>query len=288
MKTAMDQLTKLKLAIAISRFGHGGARLAGRVRTLGIVAFDELLHDLDRSDHDHVNAEAETLNAKGVAAALLGSDDYPRALSQTRGAPACLFYRGRLDLAAAPGVGVCGSRNASPEGLRAATACGEVAASRGLAVVSGYARGVDMATHVSTLASGGATVIVLPEGIDRFRIKRGPFAEVWDPERVLILSQFSPTRPWSAGAAMMRNGVIIGLSRALVVVEANEKGGTLAAGTKALELNRRVIALEFSQIPHGNALLLQRGAVPARSRAELSTRLEEITDDSTGNQLMFL
>lgn len=284
----MDQLAKLKLAIAGARFGHGDSRLAGRARTLGIDAFDEILSGLGRSDHDRLTAEAEALHARGVAAALLGSDEYPERLSQTRGAPPYLFYLGKQDLMTAPGVGMCGSRNASPEGLRAAAAGGEVASSQGLTVVSGYARGVDMTAHVSALASGGSTVIVLPEGIDAFRIKKGPFAEVWDPERVLVLSQFAPTRPWSAGAAMMRNGVIIGISRALIVVEAGEKGGTLAAGTKALELNRRVITLEFSQTPPGNAVLLQQGALPARSPDELAARLEQVAEDSSGNQLMIL
>jgi hypothetical protein len=99
------------------------------------------------------------------------------------------------------------------------TACGEVATQHGLTVVSGYARGVDRIAHVSALSSGGSTVIVLPEGINHFRVKPGPVADVWDKERVLVLSQFSPSRPWSAGNAMARNNAIIGLSLALVVVQ---------------------------------------------------------------------
>jgi DNA processing protein len=183
---------------------------------------------------------------------------------------------------------MCGSRNATEEGLKAAIACGEVAARQGLAVVSGYARGVDMATHVAALAAGGTTVIVLPEGINRFRVKREPFAEVWDPARALVVSQFAPTRPWSAGAAMTRNAVIIGLSLALVVVEASEKGGTLAAGTTALDLNRRVITLDFAQTPPGNSVLLRRGAVRARNRAELSGRLAQVVSNPGGNQLLMI
>ena len=123
---------------------------------------------------------------------------------------------------------------------------GRVATQQGLTVVSGYARGVDTVTHVSALASGGSTVIVLPEGINHFRVKRGPVADVWSEERVLVVSQFPQGRPWSAGNAMTRNNVIIGLSLALIVVEASEKGGTLAAGTKALQLNKPVLALEFT------------------------------------------
>jgi len=75
---------------------------------------------------------------------------------------------------------------------------------------------------------------------------------------------------------MTRNGVIIGLSLALVVVEAGETGGTLAAGKRALELGRRVIALEFTDTPRGNKMLLDRGAVAAADKTELSDFLNAL------------
>jgi DNA processing protein len=199
-----------------------------------------------------------------------------------------LFYTGAADLLTAHGIGVCGSRNASDEGLRAATACGEVATQQGLTVVSGYARGVDTTAHFSALSSGGSTVIVLPEGINRFRVKSGPVADAWNTERVLVVSQFSPGRPWSAGNAMARNNVIIGLSLALVVVEAGEKGGTLAAGTKALQLNKPVLALAFALNPRGNAALIRQGAISIRNRTELRARLMEVAKNPQGNQLSII
>jgi DNA processing protein len=102
---------------------------------------------------------------------------------------------------------------------------------------------------------------------------------------VLVVSQFSPSRPWSAANAMARNTVIIGLSLALVVVEAGDKGGTLAAGTKALQLNKPVLVLEFTPNPRGNAELIQRGAISVRNRIELRSRLIQVTENPQGNQL---
>jgi DNA processing protein len=283
----MDQVTMLRLAIAGSRYGRGDVRLAARVRKLGVVAFTDVLDALGSEDQDRIAAEAEALAARGVSAALLGVTGYPSLLSKIRDAPPSLFYLGSSDLLTVAGIGMCGSRNASDEGIRAAAACSQVAAEHGLAVTSGYARGVDMEAHVSALAAGGTTVIVLPEGIDRFRIKRGPLAQMWDSKRVLVISQFSPDRPWSAGSAMARNSVIIGISRALVVVEANEQGGSFAAGTRALEANRTVIALAFDKLPNGNAILMQRGAISVRNRTELARRLTELTGplvESTASQ----
>jgi DNA processing protein len=282
----MDEFTRLLLAVVASR--HGNARLTARARELGTTVFTDLLGDISRAEQERADEEASELSDRGVGAVLFGSPEYPHLLSHVRGAPSFLFYLGAVDLLTAHGIGMCGSRNASDEGLRAAAACGEVATQHGLTVVSGYARGVDIASHVSALSSGGSTVIVLPEGIDHFRVKRGPVADVWNKERVLVLSQFPPGRPWSAGNAMARNNVIIGLSLALVVVEASEKGGTLAAGTKALQLNKPVLTLEFAMNPHGNAELIRHGAISIRNRTELRARLIEVAKNPQGNQLSMI
>lgn len=282
----MDESAKLRLALVASR--HAGAGLAARARQLGVAAFDGLLSEVPGSELARAEDEASELAARGVSAALLGSPEYPRLLRHVRGAPPCLFYLGARDLLSARGIGVCGSRNATDEGLRAAAACAEVATHQGLAVISGYARGVDAATHTSALASGGRTIMVLPEGISHFRVKRGPIGNAWDPARALVVSQFPPSRPWSAGTAMARNSVIIGLSLGLIVVEAGAKGGTLAAGSRALQMNRQVLALEFGQNPPGNAELIRHGAIPVQNRAELCMRLAQMTDAPEGNQLSMI
>jgi DNA processing protein len=112
-----------------------------------------------------------------------------------------LFCMGDLRSLNAAAAGMCGSRQATPLGLKAARACGEEVSVRGLTVVSGYAKGVDTQTHLAALDQGGTTVIVLAEGINHFRIKR-EFAKSYDPERILVISQFHrpshgrPMRRW--------------------------------------------------------------------------------------------
>jgi DNA processing protein len=275
------------LALAVAAVRHGSAtRIAAQARSSGISAFIEHFESLGRDVREQVTHEAADLEVTGITALLLGSESYPAVLSQIPGAPPVLFCAGPTEILTHPSIGMCGSRTASDEGLRAATACAEVAAELDMTVISGYARGVDMATHVAALKSGGRTIIVLPEGIRRFRVKRGDFSDSWDPRRVLVISQFSPTQPWAASAAMTRNAVILGLGMALIVVEAGEKGGTLNAGMRALAVNRPVVALEFSEVPKGNALLLRRGAIAVRSRSELSGKLKVLLTETGGsNQL---
>jgi DNA processing protein len=283
----MDAGMRLQMALAASRHGYGDARLAARVRETGLEAFVELHTKITDAERERISHEAASLADRGVSAALMGDTSYPRLLSQFRSSPPFLFCLGSAKLLDMPAVGICGARNATDEGIRAAVACGEVAVEDGFTVVSGYARGVDTATHTSALTSGGNTIIVLPEGINHFRVKRS-MINVWDSTRTLVVSQFSPTKPWSASSAMIRNSTIIGLSLALVVVEASDKGGTLAAGTKALQVKKPVIALEFSSTPRGNAVLLQRGAVFAADRNQLRTRLRAVVAESGDGQLTMI
>jgi DNA processing protein len=231
---------------------------------------------LSQDQADAVEQSVERLASQNVSALLLGDADYPAMLAASRAAPPALFVRGAHELLREPGIGTCGSRHAAEASLLAARACSETVVAHRLSLVSGYARGVDMVTHIGALAQGGTTVIVLPEGIERFRVRRGEFADVWDPSRVVVVSQFSPNQPWNAGAAMARNAVISGLSRALVVVEAGDTGGTLAAGLHALERGQPVIVLQLDGEPAGNRILLDQGAIPVRSRQELTERLTDL------------
>ena len=230
-------------------------------------------------------ATRERWGATGTNAILLGQADYPLLLASLRQAPPALFYQGNADLLGMRSIGICGSRDASSQGLSAAYACGEEVARCGLAVISGYARGVDTKAHSAALDAGGSTVLVLAEGIARFKAKRWLASRPYDPPQVAVVSHLPPNRTWSAGGAMNRNSVIIGLSLGLVVIKAGETGGTLAAGMQALNERRPVIALEFRHdIPRGNKILLDHGAVPVRNLEQLRERLRHILAGSHPGQ----
>jgi DNA processing protein len=276
-----DVSTRLRLAIASTRFGGGPSKLTTKVRRDGPIAYEQVLDALTGEQAKQVEEIVERLIDQEVTAVLLADDGYPPLLAMSRNAPPALFVKGSHEVLSRPGVGTCGSRHASEESLRAARACSEVVASRGFNLVSGYARGVDMVTHVGALTTGGTTTVVLAEGIERFRIRRGELAESWDPSRCVVVSQFSPTQPWSAGGAMTRNAVISGLSKALVVVEAGETGGTLAAGLHALERGQPVLVLQLYGAPAGNQLLVNKGATPVRSREELDGRLADLPSNGS-------
>ncbi|MFI5712927.1 DNA-processing protein DprA [Kribbella sp. NPDC051620] len=238
---------------------------------------EDALSGLDAFSQAAMFEQAADLRSRSIEALLYGDDDYPASLVHNgRPVAPVLFLWGERRLLTAHGIGMCGSRSASSLGLKAAQSCGQAVSYRNLAVVSGYAKGVDTETHLAALRTGGHTVIVLAEGFNHFKIKQS-FSSDFDPRRCLVVSQFPPTQPWGAYAAMARNKIIYGLSDALVVVEAGERGGTRAAGEGALKLGRPVFVLDFgSETPAGNVALLKAGGIPVRSVDELGEVLDRL------------
>lgn len=286
--SSADRLTTALLAFEVHRTP---SKIRSWLRTTQDPFGDGSLQQaLPYTDVAALRREAEHFANDGIDAVIFGAAGYPMTLVQVKSAPPILFYKGNRSLLEAPAVGMCGSRSATERGLRAAMACGEEVASKGLTIVSGYAKGVDTETHLAALMSGGTTVIVLAEGIAHFRTKRA-FAETGLPDdRVLVVSQFPPRQRWSAWAAMTRNGLISAISRALVVIEVGETGGTLNAGLQALDMRRPVLALEFAEgaTPRGNEVLFTKGAHPVRSRQQLFhllDHLREAKDDPEALQL---
>src|SRR5207244_3022158 len=136
---------------------------------------------------------AEQLAAHGIRVLVKGLEPYPSSLTSVLGeaAPPVLFARGDLDILSRPGVGFAGSRKSSPRGLAIAGAAARELAQRGANIVSGYANGVDLAAHRAALEAGGATTLVLAEGILHFRVK-SDLADVLEHGRYLVLSEFPP------------------------------------------------------------------------------------------------
>jgi DNA processing protein len=243
----------------------------------GLARVADLLASDVRFDAER---RAENLVRRGVTLRIPDSDLWEGGERRRPPIPPMLFCLGDTRLLSGPAVGMCGSRRASESGLAAARRCSSLAVQHGLHVVSGNARGIDAEAHLGALRRGGATVIVLAEGIDHYRPRR----ELADTasEHVLVVSQFAPSQRWTAGAAMTRNGVIVGLGRGLVAVEAASGGGTLAAGRTALAAGRPVAALELGDgLADGSRLLLGEGAERIADPAALGRWLEELARHST-------
>jgi DNA processing protein len=268
---------RLELALTAFEVLRTPSRITGALRAGGTSALEAEYTGLAANARVDVDQKAHAMREHRIDAVFFGMPDYPSSLVSDRHPVApIIFYRGNKELFYRDGIGMCGSRHVSDRGVEAASRCGRYATEMGLTVVSGYAAGVDTATHLAALREGGSTVVVLAEGMDFFRVKRA-FAADFDWDRILVVSQFPPSQPWRAHAAMARNAIIFGLPKALLVVEAGERGGTLAAGKGALKLGRSVIAVDFGdETPPGNRILIEKGARAVRTPPQLRAAFYEV------------
>lgn len=269
----MDSINRAVIAWHIWRTP---AVILRALRDDGSAELETAWQELPDEERNRLQAFADQLSDAGVEAWLFGDADYPAALADLKSPPPVVFSAGNKGLMERRAIGVCGSRAASSEGLEAARVLARAVALKGQVTVAGNAAGIDAEAQGSALAAGGSVITVLPEGISHFRLRTGANDADYSEDQLLVISQFPPGQPWSVGGAMTRNMLIATLVGALVVIEAGDRGGTLAAGEAGLRLGRPVIALEFGAgTPPGNARLIQKGAKPARTPRELNARLEE-------------
>lgn len=254
------------------------------------------LNETENKIQDQIN-ELDKNNA-GILTIL--DSNYPEILrsSLKQHSPPIITYYGNTKLLSMKGVGFCGSRKASDKGLEVARDCAEQLARKEFVIVSGHAAGVDQQTHHAALEAGGYTIIVLPEGLLNFKIKKF-LKPVWDEERVLVISEFVPNAKWMASRAMQRNLTIIGLSQAMILIEAGKNGGSMDAGNKTLKMNKRLYAPVYENMPEyaiGNQLLREQGALPImKNKKTGKAHLEKLTEylnnfemPSTGEQLSLI
>jgi DNA processing protein len=216
-------------------------------------------------EREKANIIIRQLESSDVGFISALDDKYPKLLKKRlgRNTPPLLMFRGKSFLFDKRSVGFCGSRKASIKGLETARDCADQLASHyKLNVISGYAAGVDMETHKAALECGGTTVIVLAEGISHFRIKK-EIKDIWDWDRIVVLSEFLPGVPWSVRNAMQRNKTICSLSGAMILIEAGETGGSVTAGKECLKAGIPLFASVYDGMPDssaGNRLLIKQGA----------------------------
>jgi len=173
-----------------------------------------------------------------VRRAFAGGAGYPVALADLSDVPPCVFLRGAPVPDAGRCVALVGSRAASPYGLAIAERLARDLAMLGCTIVSGLARGIDAAAHRGALAAGGATVAVIPSGLDTITPAHHETLAGQVAERGTLLSEVESGPPFGPGAFVRRNRLIAALAAMTVVVEAAERSGALSTAAAARRLGR--------------------------------------------------
>jgi DNA processing protein len=270
-------------------------RLA-RTENVGPVTFDQLIQrfgtagkaltalpDLARRGGRPIRLAAEAVVDKELAdGAALGArlicacePGFPQALAALDPPPPVIWVRGRADLLDRPTVAIVGARVASAAGQRFARGLASELGQSGQVIVSGLARGIDAAAHEGGLPTG--TIAVLGGGVDDIYPPEhaGLYARI--AEAGCVVSENEPGRAAIARDFPRRNRIISGLSRAVVVVEAEFRSGSLITARLAAEQGREVLAVPGSPLDpraKGTNDLIRQGAAICEGAEDVLRALE--------------
>jgi len=222
-------------------------------------------------------AEQELADGEALGARLIAScePDFPGALAALDPPPPLIWTRGDAALLDRPSVAVVGARVASAAGQRFARGLAAELGAAGHTIVSGMARGIDAAAHEGSLPTG--TVAVLGGGIDDIYPPehRGLYERI--VEQGCVVSESEPGRTAVARDFPRRNRIIAGLARAVVVVEAELRSGSLITARLANEQGREVLAVPGSPLDpraKGTNDLIRQGAALCEGAEDVLRALE--------------
>ncbi|MFB2533396.1 DNA-processing protein DprA [Paracoccus sp. p3-h83] len=221
-------------------------------------------------------ARAEWKAGQKAGARLLvhGLPGYPAALLDLADAPPVLWALGDVTLLDRPMVALVGARNASSLGLRMARHLAAELGAAGQVVVAGLARGIDTAAHQAALDTG--TIAVQAGGVDHvYPAENGDLATQIAAQGLRLSEGPMGAEP-QARHFPQRNRIIAGLSRAVVVVEAAHKSGSLITARLALDQGREVMAVPghpFDARAAGANDLIRDGATLVRGAGDVLAAL---------------
>lgn len=190
------------------------------------------------------------------------SKDYPVLLKEITDPPKGLFWRG--EVFAGTMLAIVGSRKATNYGLEAVDKLISQLVGTNIVIVSGLAFGIDAAAHRAALKYGLKTIAVLPSGVDNPHPKTH-----YNLAQQILASGGALVSEYPLGTTPQkyhfpaRNRIVVGMSKAVLLVEAGEKSGTLISARLGIEYNREVLAVPgsiFSDVSCGTNRLISEGA----------------------------
>jgi DNA processing protein len=257
------ELPQRDLVALLRAAGDPEALLASRGRIEGVNVAPAAREILMSPPADAVAATLAWLESPAHQLVTWDDADYPQKLLEIGDAPPVMFHMGRRELLNRPAVAIVGSRQATPQGLDDARAFARALAGAGVTVVSGLAQGIDAAAHEGALAEAGGTIAVVGTGLDRVYPAANRKLAHAIAERGSLLSEFVPGTQPLKWHFPRRNRLIAGLSRGVLVIEANLSSGSLITARLAGDQGREVMAVPGSihaPLSKGCHKLIREGA----------------------------
>lgn len=235
-------------------------KVAGDLTQKHCPQFAEIVSDTKSELIERATRECEHLVEKGVIFVLKGYTEYPNSLLRLNNPPRWLFVKGNLAALHSPGIiGIVGSREASSEGHRIAHALAKEMVIRNLVVLSGLAKGIDLAAHKGAIDYYGQTIGVLGHG---FKATYGAsndylWSSIIERDGAIVSEYFIYDTP-SRETFLRRNEIQAALSNVIIPVECPDlSSGTGATIRRALTFGTPIAGVSWENFTR-NGLLQTR------------------------------
>ncbi|MBA2870792.1 DNA processing protein [Anoxybacillus calidus] len=223
-----------------------------------------------------IQSMIKTYKEKDIHIVTVFDKEYPHLLRHIYEPPWILYAKGNLEwLNLHKIISVVGTRTPTREGLQAVQELVRPLVQKGWIIVSGLASGIDTAVHQTAIQYGGKTIAVIAGGLSHIYPKTNLALANEIMKNHLLISEYPPHIKPQKWQFPLRNRIISGLSLGTVIIQANERSGSLITAQMALEQGREVFAVPgsiFLEQAKGTNRLIQQGA-------KLVLCSEDITDE---------
>ena len=224
---------------------------------------------------------------------ILEKNAIPKDLREIPQPPKKLYLAGSLPPSGTIYLAVVGSRKCTTYGKDTVRKLILGLKSYPIAIVSGLAIGIDALSHEAALEAGLHAVAFPGSGISDAALSYNPnnklIKRIIDSGGCLI-SEFEPELKAAFWTFPMRNRLVAGISKAALIIEAEEKSGTLITARMALDYNREVLALPGNiNLPNskGTNRLIRDGATPITCPEDILEALGFKIDEKSKQESLF-
>lgn len=223
----------------------------------------------------------EYLEKSKVKFTTILDNEYPVNLQNIPFKPLVLYYRGNILPEDEFSISIVGSRKCTPYGNWATEYFSRELSNLGIKIVSGMALGIDSISHKIALKNGNRTIAILGCSVDNPYPKTNYKLYNEIIENGAVISEFPLGTPPTPYNFPIRNRIISGISKSLLVIEAKEKSGTLITAKYANEQSKEIFAIPGninSIYSKGTNLLIRDGALIATSVDDIISGVKDFSD----------
>ncbi|PQJ80436.1 DNA-processing protein DprA [Polaribacter porphyrae] len=270
---AIGDILAKKLIVNVGDVEQVFKEKSATLQKINGIGANALKHLFDKKNIEFAQSELKYIQDNTIAYSYFLEDDYPKNLLNCIDSPILLFKGGNINLNNDKIISIVGTRNMSSYGRDFCNKLIEELAEHNPIIVSGFAYGVDICAHKAAIKNNLQTIAVLAHGFEQIYPKihkkyinqvnenGGFFTEFWSEEQPLREN------------FLKRNRIVAGISKATIIIESAEKGGSLVTADIANSYDRDVFAL-----PGRASDMYSKGCnnLIKNNRAELLTSADDI------------